>query len=86
VHLGDERRGRRLVERSKFPDIRAAAEDLAVPPEHDDAQASLLPEAFEPRGELIEHARIERIDLLRPVEEDARNPTALLELDHAVIL
>src|ERR671915_1644315 len=59
-----------------------AAERSPAAGEHGDAQLREFANAIECIEELGEHARVERIDLLRAVEEDARDRAFDFQVDH----
>jgi len=74
------------IERGELVDVGAGAERLAAARENHHAQRGIGRERAHGAGQSVEERRVESIDLLRAVEEDARHPTLTFELNHAFIL
>ena len=84
MHAADELSRGLRVERTQLVDIGAAAERLAVAAQDDDADGFI--DLLQSRVQRRQQRGIESVDLLRAVEEDARDPTIALKLHHAFIL
>jgi len=82
VDLLDEGAGVGSVQRGELLDVGAAAERLAAPAQDHDTKFRIRFHPLEIQQERIEGRRVQRIDLLGTVEEDAGHPAFGFHVDH----